>query len=114
MCAALSSSDNESPTANGGEPTRNTRHPTGIRVTVALLGAMSVLLGPVGYTNGVTAETNSAAEWFTLGFGASVGLPLLGAAIATVATDRPAAVYSLALLAWPVVFVTAIHLHTGN
>ncbi|MBB4931957.1 hypothetical protein F4561_002777 [Lipingzhangella halophila] len=110
----MSSVDNGGSAANGGEPPRNTRHPTGIRVTVALLAAMCVLLGPVGYAKGVAAETNSAAEWFTLGFGASVGLPLLGAAIATVAGDRRAAMYSLVLLAWPVVFVTALHLHTGT
>ncbi|WP_046470568.1 hypothetical protein [Allosalinactinospora lopnorensis] len=97
--------------ADGGErPTRNTRHPTGIRVTVAILAALSVILGPIGYTNGIYADTNSAAEWFTLGFGASVGLPLLGSAIATVAADRRAALWSLALLAWPIVFVAAIHL----
>ncbi|RNL81850.1 hypothetical protein [Halostreptopolyspora alba] len=107
--------DNEGSAAgNGDKPTRNTRHPTGIRLTVALLAAMCVLLGPVGYAKGVASESNSAAEWFTLGFGASVGLPLLGAAIATVAGDRRAALYSLVLLAWPVVFVTAIHMHTGS
>ncbi len=101
-------SDRPSAPGNG----RNTRHPTGIRVVIALLALMCLVLGPAGYLRGlsVQAHAGSAAEWFTLAFGAAVGIPLLAAAVATVAGDRRAALWSLALLVWPVVFVVAIHL----
>ena len=36
--------------------------------------------------------------------------PLDGATQATVAADRKAALWSLALLLWPLIYVTAIHL----
>lgn len=98
------------PITNGGG--HNTRHPTGIRVVLAVLAALALILGPFGYLMGLDADSHagSAAEWFTLAFGAAVGLPFLGAAVATVAGDRKAALWCLALLAWPVVFVSAIHL----
>ncbi|WP_067974718.1 hypothetical protein [Nocardiopsis trehalosi] len=97
------------PIENGDADQRNTRHPTGVRVTAGLLLAASLVLGPLGYVEAISADA-AAAEWYTLGFGASVGLPLLAAAITTVAGDRRAAVWSLALLAWPVVYVAAVHL----
>ncbi|WP_150239870.1 hypothetical protein [Nocardiopsis quinghaiensis] len=102
----------ERPSAPGGG--RNTRHPTGIRVVIALLALFALVLGPVGYLRGLTAvaHSGSAAEWFTLAFGAAVGIPFLAAAVATVAGDRKAALWSLALLVWPVVFVTVLHLTT--
>ncbi|MEE2041740.1 hypothetical protein Q8791_31415 [Nocardiopsis sp. CT-R113] len=98
------------PSAPGGG--RNTSHPTGIRVVVVILALIALVLGPVGYLMGVDAHSHagSAAEWFTLAFGAAVGIPLLAAAVATVAGDRRAALWALALLVWPVVFVLAIHL----
>lgn len=98
------------PSAPGGG--RNTRHPTGIRVVITLLALLALVLGPLGYLRGLQAHTHagSAAEWFTLAFGAAVGIPLLAAAVATVAADRKAALWSLALLLWPLVYVTAIHL----
>ena len=98
------------PSAPGGD--RNTRHPTGIRVIVTLLALAALLLGPLGYLRGLNAHAHagSAAEWFTLAFAGAVGIPLLAAAVATVAGDRKAALWSLALLAWPLIFVTAIHL----
>lgn len=91
---------------------RNTRHPTGIRVVIAILALLALALGPVGYLMGLDAQAHagSAAEWFTLAFAGAVGIPLLAAAVATVAGDRKAALWSLALLAWPLIFVTAIHL----
>ncbi|WP_304455011.1 hypothetical protein [Nocardiopsis sp. YSL2] len=91
---------------------RNTRHPTGIRVVIAIVALLALVLGPAGYLMGVRADTptDSGAEWVTLAFGAAIGLPLLAAAVATVAGDRRAALWSLALLVWPVVFVSAIHL----
>lgn len=88
----------------------NTRHPTGIRVVVAFLVLLGLILGPLGYLKGISADTGSAAEWFTLSFGAAVGLPFLAAAVATVAGDRTAALWALALLAWPAIFITAVHL----
>ncbi|OLT24442.1 hypothetical protein BJF83_24180 [Nocardiopsis sp. CNR-923] len=102
-------SDRPSAPTGGGD---NTRHPTGIRVALAVLALAALVLGPAGYLMGVRASAHdgSAAEWFTLAFGAAVGLPFLAAAVATVAGDRRAALWSLALLAWPVVFVSAIHL----
>jgi len=98
------------PSTPGGG--RNTSHPTGIRVVVLILALIALVLGPTGYLMGVDAHshTGSAAEWFTLAFGAAVGIPLLAAAVATVAGDRRAALWALALLVWPVVFVLAIHL----
>ncbi|MBB6171795.1 hypothetical protein HNR23_001855 [Nocardiopsis mwathae] len=93
------------PVENGGPPIRNTRHPVGVRVTAAILGLAGVVLGPVGYLKAVAADSGSAAEWFTLGFGAAVGLPLLAAAITTVAGDRVAARWSLALLLWPIAYL---------
>ncbi|PWV55099.1 MULTISPECIES: hypothetical protein [Nocardiopsis] len=100
----------ERPSSSGGG--RNTRHPTGIRVVVIVLALLALALGPLGYLMGVDADSHagSAAEWFTLAFGAAVGLPFLAAAVATVAGDRRAALWSLALLVWPVVFVVVIHL----
>ncbi|GAA4901144.1 hypothetical protein [Streptomonospora salina] len=95
---------------NGDRPIRNTRHPLGVRITAGLLCAASVVLGPLGYLRAIAAGENSASEWYTLSFSVSVGLPLLAAAIATVAGDRRAALWSLALLAWPVVYVVAVHL----
>lgn len=91
---------------------RNTRHPTGIRVVIAILALFALILGPLGYLMGLDAQTHagSAAEWFTLAFGAAVGIPFLAAAVATVAGDRRAALWALALLAWPVVFVVVVHL----
>lgn len=99
----------DSPSASGGG--RNTRHPTGIRVVVLVLALMALVLGPAGYLMGTNAQSHagSAAEWFTLSFGAFVGIPLLAAAVATVAGDRRAALGSLVLLAWPLVFVSLIH-----
>ncbi len=98
------------PSAPGGG--RNTRHPTGIRVVIALLALFALVLGPAGYVRGLDAQAHasSAAEWFTIAFGAAVGIPLLAAAVATVAGDRKAALWSLALLAWPVIFVAALHM----
>ncbi|MFC3997523.1 hypothetical protein ACFOVU_16440 [Nocardiopsis sediminis] len=98
------------PIENGDDTRRNTRHPRGVRVTAALLCAASLVLGPIGYAQAISSDTGSAAEWFTLGFGASVGLPLLAAAITTVAGDRRAALWSLATVGWPVVYVVVIHL----
>jgi hypothetical protein len=97
------------PSTSGGG--RNTRHPTGIRVVVIILALMALALGPAGYLMGANAQAHagSAAEWYTLSFGAFVGIPLLAAAVATVAGDRKAALWSLVLLAWPVVFVSLIH-----
>lgn len=95
---------------NGNRPDRNTRHPTGIRIVTGVIATACITLGPIGYLNGVMTTSTRAAEWYTLGFGAAVGLPLLAAAIATVAGDRRAALWSLALLAWPVVFIIPIHL----
>ncbi len=82
----------------------------GVRITAALLGVAGLILGPIGYLNAVAADADSAAEWYTLGFGAAVGLPLLAAAITTVAGDRAAARWSLTLLLWPIAYITAIHL----
>lgn len=98
------------PSTTGGG--HNTRHPTGIRIALAILATLALTLGPTGYLMGLqaTAHAGSAAEWFTIAFGAAVGLPFLGAAVATVAGDRKAALWCLALLAWPLVFVSAIHL----
>lgn len=106
------------PTDNGDRPRRlptgtNTRHPAGIRIVAAVLAVAALVLGPVGYVNGVSAGAHSAAEWYTLGFAASAGLPLLAAAITTVAGDRRAALCSIALLAWPPVFIAAVHLAPG-
>nr|WP_202423435.1 hypothetical protein [Nocardiopsis alba] len=100
----------ERPSAPGGG--RNTRHPTGIRVVLCLLALFALAAGPFGYLMGLDADSHagSAAEWFTLAFGAAVGIPFLAAAVATVAGDRRAALWSLALLLWPVVFVVVIHL----
>ncbi|CAM4315959.1 hypothetical protein NORO109296_25220 [Nocardiopsis rhodophaea] len=98
------------PVENGGPPIRNTRHPLGVRITAAVLGLAGLILGPIGYLNAVAADASSAAEWYTLGVGAAVGLPLLAAAITTVAGDRTAARWSLALLLWPIAYITAIHL----
>ncbi|MFV2196445.1 MULTISPECIES: hypothetical protein [unclassified Nocardiopsis] len=97
------------PAPSGGH---NTRHPTGIRVVLALLALAALALGPTGYLMGLRAvdHDGSAAEWFTLAFAAAVGLPFLAAAVATVAGDRRGALWSLTLLAWPVVFVSALHL----
>jgi hypothetical protein len=96
-------------TPDGG---RNTRHPTGIRVVIAIVALLALVAGPAGYLMGVRDATprGTGAEWVTLAFGAAIGLPLLAAAVATVAGDRRAALWSLALLAWPVVFVAVIHL----
>ncbi|WP_461001341.1 hypothetical protein [Streptomonospora sediminis] len=98
------------PAQNGDRQVRNTRHPLGVRITAGVLGAGSLVLGPMGYLRAIAASEGSAAEWYTLGFTVSVGLPLLAAAIATVAGDRRAALWSLALLGWPVVYMIAIHL----
>ncbi|WP_460769347.1 hypothetical protein [Nocardiopsis nanhaiensis] len=100
----------ERPSTRGGG--RNTRHPTGIRVVICILALFALVLGPFGYMMGIDADSRagSAAEWFTLAFGAAVGIPFLAAAVATVAGDRKAALWSLVLLAWPVVFVVVIHL----
>ncbi|MDA8370002.1 MAG: hypothetical protein M0026_09025 [Nocardiopsaceae bacterium] len=91
------------------DPPSNTRHPTGVRVTAAILGLACLILGPAGYLNALSAGPG-AGEWYTLGFGASVGLPLLAAAITTVAGDRRAALWALALLAWPLLYIPAVHL----
>lgn len=98
-----------SSTTGGGH---NTRHPTGIRIVVLVLALLALILGPLGYLMGLRADPQhgTAAEWFTLAFGAAVGIPLLAAAVSTVAGDRKAALWALALLIWPVVFVSAIHL----
>ncbi|MDA2811763.1 hypothetical protein O4J56_14065 [Nocardiopsis sp. RSe5-2] len=106
------------PTDNGDRPRRlpagtNTRHPAGIRIVAAVLAVAALVLGPLGYVNGTSADTGSASEWYTLGFAASAGLPLLAAAITTVAGDRRAALWCLALLAWPPVFIAAVHLAPG-
>ncbi|MBV2363130.1 hypothetical protein ACFPZ0_20450 [Streptomonospora nanhaiensis] len=101
------------PAENGDRSARNTRHPLGVRITAGLLGVLCLVLGPVGYIRAISAGSESAAEWYTLGFSVSVGLPLLAAAITTVAGDRRAALWSLALLGWPVVYVVAIHLAAG-
>ncbi|MFD0777105.1 hypothetical protein ACFQZ2_24490 [Streptomonospora algeriensis] len=98
------------PAQNGDRQIRNTRHPLGVRITAGLLCAASVVLGPLGYLRAIAAGEGSAAEWYTLSFSVSVGLPLLAAAITTVAGDRRAALWSLALLGWPVVYVIAVHL----
>ncbi|MBB6119909.1 hypothetical protein [Nocardiopsis algeriensis] len=97
------------PSSPGG---RNTRHPTGIRIVVAVLALLALTLGPTGYLMGQSAASHagSAAEWHTLAFGAFVGIPLLAAAVATVAGDRRAAALSLALLAWPLLFMSLVHL----
>ncbi|MDT0303753.1 hypothetical protein [Streptomonospora wellingtoniae] len=97
------------PAENGDRQIRNTRHPLGVRITAGVLGAACLVLGPIGYLRAIAAGEGSAAEWYTLSFSASVGLPLLAAAIATVAGDRRAALWSLALLGWPLVYVTAVH-----
>lgn len=98
-----------SSTPGGGH---NTRHPTGIRIVVLVLALAALVLGPLGYLMGLRADPQhgTAAEWFTLAFGAAVGIPLLAAAVSTVAGDRKAALWSLALLIWPLVFVSALHL----
>ncbi|WP_017602806.1 hypothetical protein [Nocardiopsis alkaliphila] len=100
----------ERPSTPGGG--NNTRHPTGIRIVIGVLALLALILGPCGYLMGLNADSHagSAAEWFTLAFGAAVGLPFLAAAVATVAGDRRAALWSLTLLAWPLVFVVLIHL----
>jgi len=98
-----------SSTPGGGH---NTRHPTGIRIVVLVLALAALVLGPLGYLMGLRADPQhgTAAEWFTLAFGAAVGIPLLAAAVSTVAGDRKAALWSLALLIWPLVFVSTLHL----
>ncbi len=98
-----------SSTPGGGH---NTRHPTGIRIVVLVLALAALVLGPLGYLMGLRADPQhgTAAEWFTLAFGAAVGIPLLAAAVSTVAGDRRAALWSLALLLWPLVFVSTLHL----
>ncbi|WP_017591758.1 hypothetical protein [Nocardiopsis potens] len=97
----------------GGAPGSNTRHPAGIRIVAAVLAVAALVLGPIGYLNAISAGDDSAAEWYTLGFAASAGLPLLAAAVTTVAGDRRAALCCLALLAWPLIYITAIHLAPG-
>ncbi|MGI5121853.1 hypothetical protein ACQEU5_20295 [Marinactinospora thermotolerans] len=103
------------PEGGPGAPQRRQR---GVRVTVGVLALLCMLLGPVGCLNGIAATQSgegvrSAAEWYTLGVGAAVGLPLLCAAIATVADDPLTARLSLVLLLWPVVFASGTLLLPG-
>ncbi|GAB3473103.1 hypothetical protein [Nocardiopsis coralliicola] len=88
----------------------NTRHPAGIRVVAGVLGAAALVLGPVGYLQALSAADTTTGEWLTLGFAVSIGLPLLAAAVTTVAGDRRAALWCLALLAWPPIYIAGIHL----